>query len=112
MPRANSRPEVLVRREHIRECHRFHFRQLAFGVRRLNSFGNLVWCLAFHSELGAQLLQRQNGAATDGIEAEGSAELCVVPEVPEPCGSHPRPPPAPPYHAPEALAPLRSTPHP
>jgi hypothetical protein len=49
MPRANSRPEILVRREHIRECHRFHFRQLAFGVRRLNSFGNLVRCLAFHS---------------------------------------------------------------
>src|SRR6266481_9892919 len=38
VPRANSRTEVLVRREHIRECHRFPLRQLAFGEPRLNSF--------------------------------------------------------------------------
>src|SRR5258708_11441230 len=75
MPRANSRPEVLVRREHVRERHRFHFRQLAFGVCRLNSFGNLVRSLAFHSEPGAQLLQRQNGTAGDGIEADWRTEL-------------------------------------
>src|SRR6266576_4490705 len=52
MPRANSRTKILVRREHIRECHRLHSRQLTFGICRLNSFGNLVRCLAFYSELG------------------------------------------------------------
>src|SRR5258707_6629177 len=86
MPRANSRPQVLIRREHVRERYHFHFWQLAFGVRRLDSFGNLVRCLAFHSEPGTQFLQWQNGPARDGIEADGRSELCVVHEVSERCG--------------------------
>jgi hypothetical protein len=57
------------------EGHSFHFWQLAFGVRRLNSFGNLVRCLAFHSNLGVQLVQRQNAAAGDGIETDWRTEL-------------------------------------
>src|SRR5438445_7677440 len=85
MPRTDSRSEVLIRREHVRECHRFHFRQLTFGVRRLDSFGNLVRRLAFHSEPGTQLLQRQNRAARDRIKADWRSELCVVHEISERC---------------------------
>ena len=94
MPRANSRPEILVRREHLRQGHGLHSWQFAFGVCRLNSFGNLVRCLAFHSELGAQLLQRQNGSTGDGIEADRRAEFCIVHEVPELCRRKRRCPPA------------------
>ena len=50
---ANTRPEILVRREHVRKRHHLHFWQLAFGVCCLNCFSDLVRCLAFHAEPGA-----------------------------------------------------------
>src|SRR5258708_16898167 len=56
VPKARSSSEIHVRRPHVAEADSFPLRQLAFRVRGLNAFGDLVRRFALHSYLGSQVV--------------------------------------------------------
>src|ERR1700730_7294290 len=73
-----GRSEDLVRRPHVGKAHFGALRDRAFGVSGLYSLGYLVGCLAFHSELGPQLVIRQYGSYCLRVETDRSPGFCVV----------------------------------
>src|SRR5262245_14534706 len=83
MPRADSGPEILVRRPHIREANRVPPGQLAFGVCCLNAFRDLIRRFALHPQFASKLVIWHYGSRCSRVETDGRAEFRVINEVTE-----------------------------
>jgi hypothetical protein len=78
MPMADSRSEMLFCRPHIGKTHTIPLRQFAFGIRWLNTLGDLVRRLALHPKSASQLVIQQYSSGCCRIETNRRADSCVI----------------------------------